>query len=133
PAVDPFSLRAARAEGLAGPGGPRPSLRHRPRPSHRTSLLWHETQGCPASGAGPPRRPAHHGRANQYARPEHARRTARASEASPRPRPGCPVLLARPERGGARLRPRRHPSARPPRPPPADGRPAPRPPPPRPL
>ena len=60
----------------------------------------------PAGAAPDPRR------ADQHARPDDAGRTARATSRGPGPRPSGAVFVARPGRGRAGLRPRRHPAAR---------------------
>ena len=91
----------------------RPPARHRPRPPARRSMSSGMKRKVallpvlvPHVAAGHPRR------ADQHARPDHARRTARAAASWPSNR-GQAVLFSSHvlQRGGGGVRPRRHPAS----------------------
>ena len=90
------------------PRRPRPPLRHRPRPAHRRPVVRHEAQGGAACRCCTPRAPLLiMDEPTNTLDPTMRDELLRAGARGPRPGAGGAVLVARAERGGAGLRPRR--------------------------
>src|SRR5439155_19474418 len=100
------------------------TVRHRPEPAARAAFLRHEAGGRAAERARPAGAARDPRRADEYTRPDDARRTPRSTSGGARSRASGPLLVARPCRSRAGVRPRGHPAARPARPLADDGGPA---------
>src|SRR5262249_744029 len=112
PTAPPLPPRPAPHSGQRRAGPARPPVRHRPRPAAGANVLGHEAEGGVAPGAGAARPADDPRRADEHARPDHARRAAGADPGRPRRGQGRRLLVTRPPRGGTGLRPRRHLAAR---------------------